>query len=60
VYRVPKKNLEKMMNLNREFTDMIEGYDAKHLIFQLNNTGSPIDGIDTYPKLSWPVRMMRF
>jgi len=51
VYRVPKKNLDKMMNLNREFTNIIRGFGAKHLIFQLNNTESPMDGIANISKI---------
>ncbi len=51
VYRVPKENLDKMMNLNREFTDIIGGFGAKHLVFQLNNTVSPMDGITNISKI---------
>ena len=50
VYRVPKENLDKMMNLNREFTEIIEKFGAKHLIFQLSNKESPMEGIANISK----------
>lgn len=50
MYRVPKENLDKMMNLNREFTDIIKEFGAKHLIFQLSNKESPMDGVDNISK----------
>ncbi|MGG6460390.1 MAG: hypothetical protein ACM3JQ_03075 [Candidatus Eiseniibacteriota bacterium] len=50
VYRVPKENLDKMMNLNREFTHIIREFGAKHLIFQLSNKESPMDGVDNISK----------
>lgn len=45
LYQVPKENLDKIMNLNREFTDIIEKFGAKHLIFPLSNKESPMEGI---------------
>jgi uncharacterized protein YbaA (DUF1428 family) len=50
VYRVPKKNHEAMMQLNKQFTDIIRKYGAPHLIFQLNNTEAPMDGITNIAK----------
>jgi thiamine monophosphate synthase len=38
VYRVPKKNHQVMMQLNKQFADIVRKYGAPHLIFQLNNT----------------------
>jgi hypothetical protein len=41
VYRVPKKNHDAMMHLNRQFGDIIREYEVAHLIFQLSNTEEP-------------------
>ena len=50
VYRVPKKNHEAMMQLNKQFADIIRKYGALHLIFQLNNTEAPMEGITNIAK----------
>jgi uncharacterized protein YbaA (DUF1428 family) len=50
VYRVPKKNHEAMMQLNKQFADIMRKYGAPHLIFQLNNTEAPMDGITNIVK----------
>jgi uncharacterized protein YbaA (DUF1428 family) len=50
VYRVPKKNHEAMMQLNKQFADIIRKYGAPHLIFQLNNTEAPMEGITNIAK----------
>ena len=50
VYRVPKKNQEAMMHLNKQFADITRKYGALHLIFQLNNTKAPIEGITNIAK----------
>jgi uncharacterized protein YbaA (DUF1428 family) len=50
VYRVPKKNHEAMMHLNKQFADITRKYGAPHLIFQLNNTKAPIEGITNIAK----------
>jgi uncharacterized protein YbaA (DUF1428 family) len=50
VYRVPKKNHEAMMQLNKQFADIMRKYGAPHLIFQLNNTEAPMDGITNIAK----------
>jgi uncharacterized protein YbaA (DUF1428 family) len=50
VYRVPKKNHEEMMHLNKQFTDITRKYGAPHLIFQLNNTKAPMEGITNIAK----------
>jgi uncharacterized protein YbaA (DUF1428 family) len=42
VYRVPKKNHDTMMQLNKKFADIMRNYGAAHLIFQLNNTEAPM------------------
>ena len=50
VYRVPKKNHEAMMQLNKQFADIMRKYGAPHLIFQLNNTEAPMKGITNIAK----------
>jgi uncharacterized protein YbaA (DUF1428 family) len=50
VYRVPKKNHEAMMQLNKQFADIMRKYGAAHLIFQLNNTEAPMEGITNIAK----------
>jgi uncharacterized protein YbaA (DUF1428 family) len=50
VYRVPKKNHEAMMQLNKQFADIMRKYSAAHLIFQLNNTEAPMEGITNIAK----------
>jgi len=50
VYRVPKKNHDAMMQLNKQFADIMRKYGAAHLIFQLNNTEAPMEGITNIAK----------
>jgi uncharacterized protein YbaA (DUF1428 family) len=50
VYRVPKKNHEAMIQLNKQFADIMRKYDAPHLIFQLNNTEAPMEEITNIAK----------
>jgi uncharacterized protein YbaA (DUF1428 family) len=50
VYRIPKKNHESMMQLNKQFADIMRKYGALHLIFQLNNNETPMDGITNIAK----------
>jgi uncharacterized protein YbaA (DUF1428 family) len=50
VYRVPKKNHDAMMQLNKQFADKMRKYGASHLIFQLNNTEAPMEGITNIAK----------
>jgi uncharacterized protein YbaA (DUF1428 family) len=50
VYRVPKKNHDAMMQLNKQFVDAMRKYRAAHLIFQLNNTEAPMEGITNIAK----------
>jgi uncharacterized protein YbaA (DUF1428 family) len=45
VYRVPKKNHDSMMQLNKQFVEVMRKYGATHLILQLNNTEVPMEGI---------------
>jgi uncharacterized protein YbaA (DUF1428 family) len=50
VYRVPKKNHEAMIQLNKQFADIMRKYSAPHLIFQLTNTEAPMEGITNIAK----------
>ena len=50
VYRVPKKNHEAMMQINKQFTEVMRKYGATHLIFQLNSTEAPMEGITNISK----------
>ena len=50
VYRVPKKNHGAMMQLNKQFADIMRKYGAPHFIFQLNNTEAPMEGITNIAK----------
>ena len=45
VYRVPKKNHDAIVQLSKEFGDIIRNYGVAHLVFQLNNTEAPMEGI---------------
>jgi uncharacterized protein YbaA (DUF1428 family) len=50
VYRVPKKNHDSMVRLNKQFAEIMKKYGAPHLIFQLNNTEAPMEGITNIAK----------
>ena len=50
VYRVPKKNHDAMMQLNKQFADIIRNYGVAHLIFQLINTEAPMEEITNIAK----------
>ena len=50
VYRVPKKNHDAMMQLNKQFVEIMRKYGATHLILQLNNTEAPMEGITNISK----------
>jgi uncharacterized protein YbaA (DUF1428 family) len=50
VYRVPKKNHDAMVQLNKQFAEIMRKYGAAHLIFQLNNTDAPMEGITNIAK----------
>ena len=38
------------MQLNKQFADIMRKYGAPHLIFQLNNTEAPMEGITNIAK----------
>ena len=50
VHRVPKKNHGSMVRLNKQFAEIMKKYGAPHLIFQLNNTEAPMEGITNIAK----------
>lgn len=51
VYRVPKKNHNAMMQLNKQFGDIIiKEFEVAHLVFQLSNTEAPMEGITNIAK----------
>lgn len=51
IYRVPKKNHDAMMQINKQFANTMRKYGAVHLIFQLNNTETPMmEGITNISK----------
>jgi uncharacterized protein YbaA (DUF1428 family) len=50
VYRVPKNNLDSIVQLGKEFGDLIRNYGVAHLVFQLNNTAPPMEVITNTDK----------
>jgi uncharacterized protein YbaA (DUF1428 family) len=50
VYRVPKKNHDAMLQLNKQFVSIMRKYGAAHSVFQLNNTEAPMEGITNISK----------
>src|SRR6476660_9552618 len=50
VYRVPKKNHDSMLQLNKQFAEIMRKYGSIHLIFQLNNTETPMESITNIAK----------
>ena len=50
VYRVPKKNRDAMMKLCKQAANMTRKCGAAHLVFQLNNTEVPMEGITNIAK----------
>jgi uncharacterized protein YbaA (DUF1428 family) len=50
VYRVPKKNHDAMMQLDKQFGDIMRNYGVAHLVFQLNNTEARMEGITNIAK----------
>jgi len=45
IYRVPKNNHDSIVQLSKEFSEIIRKYGVVHLVFQLKNTEAPMDGI---------------
>jgi uncharacterized protein YbaA (DUF1428 family) len=50
VYRVPKKNHDATIQLNKQFGDIMRKYEVAHLIFQLNDTDAPMEGVTNIAK----------
>jgi uncharacterized protein YbaA (DUF1428 family) len=50
IYRVPKKNHDSIVQVSEEFGDIIRNYGVAHLVFQLNNTEAPMEGITNIAK----------
>lgn len=50
VYRVPKKNHGSMLQLNKQFAEIMRKHGSIHLIFQLNNTETPMEDITNIAK----------
>ena len=50
VYKVPKKNHDAMMQLNKQFVSIMRKYGATHLVLQLNSTEAPMEGITNISK----------
>jgi uncharacterized protein YbaA (DUF1428 family) len=50
IYRVPKKNHDAMMQVNKQFVEVMRKYGAIHLILQLNNTEAPMEAITNISK----------
>jgi uncharacterized protein YbaA (DUF1428 family) len=51
VYRVPKKNHDAMLQLDKQFNDIIANeYGVIHSVFQLNGTQAPMEGITNIAK----------
>jgi uncharacterized protein YbaA (DUF1428 family) len=52
VYRVPKKNHNAMMRLDKQFGDMMtKEFGVAHLVFQLSSTEAPMEGISNIAKI---------
>lgn len=50
VARAPKKNHDAMVQLSKQFADIMRKYGVTNLYFQLNNTNSPMEGITNIAK----------
>ena len=50
VARAPKKNHDAMVQLSKQFADIMRKYGVTNLYFQLNNTDSPMEGITDIAK----------
>jgi uncharacterized protein YbaA (DUF1428 family) len=51
VYRVPKKNHDAMLRLDKQFNDIIaKEYGVVHSVFRLNGTQAPMEGVTNIAK----------
>jgi uncharacterized protein YbaA (DUF1428 family) len=52
VYRVPKKNRDAMLKLDKQFSDIItKEFGVAHLVFQLSSTEAPMEGMSNIAKI---------
>jgi uncharacterized protein YbaA (DUF1428 family) len=52
VYRVPKKNHDAMLKLDKQFSDIItKEFGVAHLVFQLSSTEAPMEGMSNIAKI---------
>ena len=52
VYRVPKKNHDAMMKLDKQFSDIItKEFGVAHLVFQLSSTEAPMESKSNIAKI---------
>jgi hypothetical protein len=58
VYKVPKKNHDAMMQLNKQFVSTMRKYGATHLVLHLNSTEARV--LPIYLKLFQQTKTMRF
>ena len=59
VARAPKKNHDAMVQLSKQFADIMRKYGVTNLYFQLNNTESPMEGITNIAKAISIIRMKK-
>ena len=52
IHRVPKKNHDAMLKLDKQFSDIItKEFEVAHLVFQLSSTEAPMEGISNIAKI---------
>jgi uncharacterized protein YbaA (DUF1428 family) len=52
IHRVPKKNHDAMLKLDKQFSDIItKEFGVAHLVFQLSSTEAPMEGISNIAKI---------
>jgi hypothetical protein len=61
IYRLPKKNHEAMVQLEKQFIQIFRNYDGMRFeVFQLSSTENMMDWTNIAPKLYRPVKTRRF
>jgi uncharacterized protein YbaA (DUF1428 family) len=52
IHRVPKKNHDAMLKLDKQFSDIItKEFGVAHLVFQLSRTEAPMEGMSNIAKI---------
>jgi uncharacterized protein YbaA (DUF1428 family) len=52
IHRVPKKNHDAMLKLDKQFSDIItKEFGVAHLVFQLSSTEAPMEGMSNIAKI---------